>query len=100
MRNERPRFRAPVAVGREFLLKLIRFLIVFVFYDNADCMTVTSSEGQFFHKAAEDGATVCGVYFVTDPDRRVEIHFDYLDVPCQSGGLVSVSDESIAILHH
>jgi hypothetical protein len=31
------------------------------------------------------------VYFVTDPDRKVEVHFDYLDVPCQNGGLVSVS---------
>jgi hypothetical protein len=58
-------------------------------------MTVTSEEGQFFHKAADDRAAVCGVYFVTDPDRRVEVHFDYLDVPCQNGGLVSVSHEYI-----
>jgi hypothetical protein len=54
---------------------------------------VTSEEGQFFLKStADDASTVCGVYFVTDPDRRVEVHFDYLDVPCEGSGLVSVSD--------
>ena len=58
----------------------------------ADCVTVTSEDGQYFHKAADDEAAVCGVYFVTDPDRIVEIHFDFLDVPCQNGGLVSVSN--------
>jgi hypothetical protein len=64
-----------------------------MFYVDADCMTVTSDEGQFFHKAADDSAAVCGVYFITDPERTVELHFDYLDVPCDSGGLVTVSQE-------
>lgn len=61
---------------------------------HADCMAVTSEEGEFFYKAVEDGAAVCGVYFITDPDRRVEVHFGYLDVPCQDGGLVSVSNDT------
>jgi hypothetical protein len=52
---------------------------------------VTSEEGQFFLKAAGDTSMVCGVYIITDPDRRIEVHFEYLDVPCQNGGLVSVS---------
>jgi hypothetical protein len=57
----------------------------------ADCIVVTSEEGQFFHKStADDASTVCGVYILTDPDRRVEVHFDYLDVPCENRGLVSV----------
>lgn len=58
----------------------------------ADCIMVTSEEGQFFLKStADDASTVCGVYFVTEPDQRVEVHFDYLDVPCEGSGLVSVS---------
>jgi hypothetical protein len=58
----------------------------------ADCIVVTSEEGQFFLKStADDASTVCGVYIVTEPDRLVEVHFDYLDVPCENGGLVSVS---------
>ncbi|KAJ9600287.1 hypothetical protein L9F63_009424, partial [Diploptera punctata] len=56
------------------------------------CMTVTSEDGQYFHKAADDEAAVCGIYFITDPDRVVEVHFDFLDVPCQNGGLVSFVD--------
>ncbi|KAK7865767.1 hypothetical protein R5R35_002095 [Gryllus longicercus] len=57
-----------------------------------DCITVTSEEGEFFHKAADDEGAVCGVYFLTDPDRVIELHFDYLDVPCDKGGLVSFVD--------
>ncbi|GFG36032.1 hypothetical protein Cfor_01375, partial [Coptotermes formosanus] len=57
------------------------------------CIVVTSEEGQFFHKStADDASTVCGVYILTDPDRRVEVHFDYLDVPCENRGLVSFVD--------
>jgi hypothetical protein len=52
---------------------------------------VTSEEGQFFLKATGDTSMVCGMYIITDPDRRVEVHFEYLDVPCENGGLVSVS---------
>ncbi|XP_023709298.1 corticotropin-releasing factor-binding protein isoform X2 [Cryptotermes secundus] len=56
------------------------------------CIMVTSEEGQFFLKAADDTSTVCGMYIITDPDRRVEVHFEHLDVPCQNGGLVSFVD--------
>ena len=57
-----------------------------------DCIMVTSEEGQFFFKStADDASTLCGVYIITEPDQRVEVHFDYLDVPCEGSGLVSVS---------
>jgi hypothetical protein len=52
---------------------------------------VTSEEGHFFLKSTGDTATVCGMYIIADPDRRIEVHFEYLDVPCENGGLVSVS---------
>lgn len=57
----------------------------------SDCVLVTSEEGHFYYKATGDESTVCGVYLLTDPDKMVEIYFDYLDVPCQTGGLISVS---------
>ncbi|XP_063227583.1 corticotropin-releasing factor-binding protein isoform X2 [Bacillus rossius redtenbacheri] len=37
-----------------------------------DCMTVSSEDGRYFHKAGGDEAAVCGVYLLTDPDRTVE----------------------------
>ncbi|KAL1452439.1 hypothetical protein WDU94_006672 [Cyamophila willieti] len=54
-----------------------------------DCMLVTSKEGHFFHKSRSMESTACGVYLLTDPDKLVEVYFDYLDVPCETGGLVS-----------
>lgn len=56
-----------------------------------DCMSVVSSEGHYFYKSVSDDETVCGVYIFTEPDRTVELHFNYLDVSCENGGLVSVS---------
>ncbi|XP_049770633.1 corticotropin-releasing factor-binding protein [Schistocerca cancellata] len=71
-----------------------------------DCVTVTSEGGQFFYKAgpppppphgvltpgAAPEVPVCGVYLLADPDRAIEVHFDFLDVPCETGGLVSFVD--------
>lgn len=51
---------------------------------------MTSDEGDFYHKATSVDGTACGVYIVSEPDQRIEIHFNYLDVPCENGGLVSV----------
>lgn len=33
---------------------------------------------------------VCGLYVVTDPDKYVEITIKYLNVNCESGGLMAV----------
>lgn len=54
-------------------------------------MTITSDEGHFYYKSGSNDPVVCGVYLLTDPDKIVEIYFDYIDVPCESGGLISVS---------
>lgn len=57
---------------------------------------VTSEEGHFFYKTGavagtgEEQPTACGVFLITDPDKMVEVYFDHLDVPCSTGGLVSV----------
>lgn len=56
-----------------------------------DCMVVTSTEGHYFYKSDDEDEKVCGVYIFTEPDRTVEIYFNYLDVPCEDNALVSVS---------
>ncbi|XP_046404777.1 corticotropin-releasing factor-binding protein [Ischnura elegans] len=67
----------------------------------SDCIMVTSQEGEYFFKSPAAGpglnipgemAPVCGVYFVTDPERRVELTLNYLRVPCETGGLLSFMD--------
>lgn len=78
-----------------------------------DCMHVTSEEGDFvFRKAprflgrvmgdrrhlieAETEETpVCGAYFVTDPDKVVEVTVKYLDIDCEMGALVGVSNMKV-----
>lgn len=52
---------------------------------------VTSEEGHFYFKSAGgDDTSACGVFLISDPDKMVEVYFDFLDVPCGGGGLVSV----------
>ncbi|CAH0387862.1 unnamed protein product [Bemisia tabaci] len=56
-------------------------------------MEVQSEEGQYFFKASQrDSNMVCGVYLLTDPDKNIEVIFDYLNVPCETNGLVSFID--------
>lgn len=57
-----------------------------------DCMLVTSEPGHYFFKSVGDDPTVCGVYLMTDPDKIIQLQFDYLDLPCNTGGLVSFVD--------
>lgn len=54
---------------------------------------MTSEEGQFFHKATLADGTACGIYIFSELDQRIEVNFNYLDVPCENGGLVSVCVE-------
>ncbi|KAG7308171.1 hypothetical protein JYU34_006834 [Plutella xylostella] len=56
-----------------------------------DCFLVTSEEGELFFKSAGD-ATVCGIYMIAAADRRVQATFNYMDVPCENGGLVAWID--------
>ncbi|XP_062537239.1 corticotropin-releasing factor-binding protein [Armigeres subalbatus] len=75
-----------------------------------DCMHVTSEEGEFFFKRTapivgtpkhgrlvdiltmSPAMEVCGVYFVTDPDKLVEVTVKRMDVNCDTGGLMSFVD--------
>lgn len=56
----------------------------------SDCMYMTSDEGEFYHKATIADGSVCGIYMYSDSDQRIEVRFNYLDVPCENGGLVAV----------
>jgi hypothetical protein len=69
-------------------------------------MHVTSEEGIFtyrkLHRSGmrtiegvhlveiEPSEQVCGVYFVTDPDKVVEVEVEMMDVSCDLGGLLGV----------
>ncbi|KAJ6646670.1 Corticotropin-releasing factor-binding protein [Pseudolycoriella hygida] len=74
-----------------------------------DCMHVTSEEGSYAFKKspqpamsqthqelglAEEGTemTVCGLYVVADPNKIVEITIKYMNVNCESGGLMAFVD--------
>ncbi|XP_032679233.1 corticotropin-releasing factor-binding protein [Odontomachus brunneus] len=57
-----------------------------------DCMFITSESGPFTYVSQSDDEVVCGIYFLTDPDRTVEIHFHSFDVPCDHRGLLAVID--------
>lgn len=62
----------------------------FYFVTFVDCIFMTSDEGDFYHKATGSDGTACGVYIFSEPDQKIEVHFNYIDVPCKNGGLVSV----------
>ncbi|CAH0693176.1 unnamed protein product [Chilo suppressalis] len=57
-----------------------------------DCFLVTSEEGELFFKSASDEPSVCGIYMIADPDKRIQVTFNYVDVPCENGGLVAWVD--------
>ncbi|XP_028178814.1 corticotropin-releasing factor-binding protein [Ostrinia nubilalis] len=57
-----------------------------------DCFLVTSEEGELFFKSPSDEPTVCGIYMIADPDKRIQVTFNYVDVPCDNGGLVAWVD--------
>nr|APD15634.1 corticotropin-releasing factor-binding protein [Cotesia chilonis] len=58
----------------------------------SDCVFVTSEPGKFIYESQSDEPTVCGVYLITDPDKRIEVNFLSFDVPCEQDGLVSFVD--------
>ncbi|XP_037030304.1 corticotropin-releasing factor-binding protein [Bradysia coprophila] len=75
-----------------------------------ECMHVTSEEGGYTYKkspkqilpqlrkdfdlieSSTPEMTVCGLYVVTDPDKIVEITIRYMNVNCESGGLMAFVD--------
>lgn len=52
---------------------------------------MTSEEGELFYKSPSNEPMVCGIYMIAEPDKRIEVVFNYLDVPCDKGGLVAVN---------
>ncbi|KAK8384809.1 hypothetical protein O3P69_014392 [Scylla paramamosain] len=56
-----------------------------------DCMLVGLEEGTYYYKSRGTG-DVCGVYLLSQPDEAVQVSFDYLNVDCESDGLVSFVD--------
>jgi len=59
-----------------------------------DCITVTSKHGNFQYKASSNDMTLgatCGLYFITDPDKRIEIEITHLELSCE-GGIISIVD--------
>lgn len=36
-------------------------------------------------------SVVCGIYFMTDPDKLVEVEVEFSDVSCELGGLLGVT---------
>ncbi|XP_058127222.1 corticotropin-releasing factor-binding protein [Anopheles ziemanni] len=53
---------------------------------NADA----SAEGSLAE--SPDAATVCGIYFVADPDQLIEVTMRQVNVDCRSGGLMAFVD--------
>lgn len=69
------------------VLNIARYIIKFVYLD---CMTVWSEEGHLYYKSRTNDPTVCGIYITAKPEQTVHVYFDYVDVPCNSGGLIAV----------
>ncbi|XP_065212220.1 corticotropin-releasing factor-binding protein [Planococcus citri] len=61
-----------------------------------DCMTVTSEKGHYYYKATREmyelENAACGVYMMANPDEVIQIHFDYIDMPCENNEIVSFVD--------
>jgi len=71
---------------------LVLFLFFFGNDFRTDCITVTSKHGNFHYKAASNDMALgvtCGLYFITDPDKKIEIEITELDLSCD-GGVLSV----------
>lgn len=65
----------------------------------SDCFLITSEEGELFFKSPSDEPSVCGIYMIAEPDKRIQVTFNYIDVPCENGGLVAVWYFSIKTLY-
>nr|XP_023018565.1 corticotropin-releasing factor-binding protein [Leptinotarsa decemlineata] len=57
-----------------------------------DCIYMTSEEGDYYHKAGAVDGRACGAYIFSEPDEIIEIRLNFMNVPCENGGLISVVD--------
>nr|XP_023024395.1 corticotropin-releasing factor-binding protein-like [Leptinotarsa decemlineata] len=53
---------------------------------------MTSEEGDYYHKAGAVDGRACGAYIFSEPDEIIEIRLNFMNVPCENGGLISVVD--------
>ncbi|XP_064119163.1 corticotropin-releasing factor-binding protein-like [Macrobrachium nipponense] len=56
-----------------------------------ECILMGLEEGTYYYKSRGTG-DVCGVYLVSQPDEAIQVSFDYLNVDCDTDGLVSFVD--------
>lgn len=61
----------------------------YVFKKSSLLPTLTKRDHNIVEVLNPDMA-VCGLYVVTDPDKFVEISIKYMDINCETGGLMSV----------
>lgn len=56
-----------------------------------DCIHMDSAPGDYIYKSTGDyGDTVCGFYIIGHSDELIELEFNYFDVSCSNGGLLTV----------
>uniref|UniRef100_A0AAG5DX42 Corticotropin-releasing factor-binding protein n=1 Tax=Anopheles atroparvus TaxID=41427 RepID=A0AAG5DX42_ANOAO len=58
----------------------------------ADAAAPGNPDGSAEASAPADAATVCGIYFVADPDQVIEVTMRQVNVDCRSGGLMAFVD--------
>lgn len=51
-----------------------------------------SFEGMQLVEAEPEEPQVCGVYFMTEPDKVVEVEIEFMDISCELGGLLGVKE--------
>lgn len=56
-----------------------------------------SFQGLHLVEAEVEEPQVCGVYFMTDPDKVVEVEVEFMDVSCELGGLLGVRDKTFSV---
>ena len=78
---------SPFYTSAFFLLSfsLISFFIT-------ECIFVKSEGGTYSYISPGGNTEVCGLYVISEPDQVVGFEFEYFDISCSKGGLVSVID--------
>lgn len=54
-----------------------------------ECIYMELQEGQY-HVISPGTQETCGFYVSSEPEKQIVISFDYVDVSCLDGGLISV----------
>ncbi|XP_066590421.1 corticotropin-releasing factor-binding protein [Prorops nasuta] len=57
-----------------------------------ECLHVVSSSGVYRITAANNNPTVCALYFMSEPNQKIDLYFLNFNVPCEQENLVGVVD--------